>query len=102
VISWVTIAAGSAVAGLTLAEATLRTRTGAGVVALVTEAGCHPHTGGEHRLEVGDTAVVVGVPSAVKAATRLLRRPPTSGLDQSRVSACTPAATGRLDRTGSA
>jgi len=27
------------------------------------------------RLEAGDTAVVVGIPSAVKAATRLLTRP---------------------------
>ena len=75
VISWVTIAAGSALAGLTLAEATLRTRTGAGIVALVTESGSIPIPGRHERLEAGDTAVVVGVPSAVKAATRLLRRP---------------------------
>ena len=75
VISWVQIAAESSISGGTLAEAALRTRTGAGVVALVTESGSIPIPGGEHRLEAGDTAVVVGVPSAVKAATRLLRRP---------------------------
>ena len=75
VISWVKIAAESSLAGLTLAEATLRTRTGAGVVALVSGSGSIPIPGGNERLESGDTAVVVGVPSAVKAATRLLRRP---------------------------
>jgi len=75
VISWVTIAAGSSLAGLTLAEASLRARTGAGVVALVSEAGSIPIPGRDDRLEAGNTAVVVGVPSAVKAATRLLRRP---------------------------
>ena len=75
VISWITIDAKSPLAGLTLAEATLRTRTGAGVVALVTESGSIPIPGGTERLEPGDTAVVVGVPSAVKAATRLLTTP---------------------------
>ncbi len=75
VISWVKISPKSSLAGQTLAEATLRTRTGAGVVALVTDSGSIPIPGGTDRLEQGDTAVVVGVPSAVKAATRLLTRP---------------------------
>lgn len=74
VISWVTIDPKSSLAGLTLAEASLRTRTGAGVVALVTDSGSIPIPGGADRLEPGDTAVVVGVPSAVKAATALLTR----------------------------
>lgn len=74
-ISWVQIAAESSIAGQTLAEATLRTRTGAGVVALVSESGSIPIPAGTERLEAGDTAVVVGVPTAVKVATRLLRRP---------------------------
>lgn len=73
-ISWVTIDTESALAGLTLAEAALRTSTGAGVVALVSESGSIPIPGGDKRLKPGDTAVVVGVPSAVKAATRLLTR----------------------------
>ncbi|MDE0654659.1 MAG: potassium transporter TrkA [bacterium] len=77
VISWITIDSQSALGGLTLAEAALRTRTGAGVVALVSESGSTPIPGGEERLEPGDTAVVVGVPSAVKAATRLLTLPAT-------------------------
>ena len=72
VISWVTIDPESALAGLTLAEAALRTTTGAGVVALVGASGSIPIPSGERRLEPGDTAVVVGVPSAVNAATRLL------------------------------
>ena len=75
VISWITIDSKSSLAGLTLAEATLRTRTGAGVVALVTDSGSIPIPAGTERLEPGDTAVVVGVPSAVKAATRLLTQP---------------------------
>ena len=75
VISWVKISPKSSLAGQTLAEATLRTRTGAGVVALVTDSGSIPIPAGTERLEPGDTAVVVGVPSAVKAATRLLTRP---------------------------
>ena len=74
VISWITIDPHSALAGLTLAEAALRTSTGAGVVALVSESGSIPIPGGDKRLEPGDTAVVVGVPSAVKAATKLLTR----------------------------
>ena len=74
VISWITIDSQSPLAGLTLADATLRNRTGAGVVALVTDSGSIPIPGGTDRLEPGDTAVVVGVPSAVKAATRLLTR----------------------------
>ena len=75
VISWVTIGPTSPLAGLTLAEATLRTRTGAGIVALVSDSGSIPIPAGTERLEAGATAVVVGVPSAVKAATRLLTRP---------------------------
>ena len=74
VISWITIDSQSALAGLTLAEAALRTKTGAGVVALVSESGSIPIPAGDKRLEPGNTAVVVGVPSAVKAATRLLTR----------------------------
>ena len=72
VISWITIDPKSSLAGLTLAEAELRARTGAGVVALVTDSGSIPIPGGADRLEPGDTAVVVGVPAAVKAATKLL------------------------------
>ena len=71
-ISWVTIDSKSPLAGLTLAEATLRARTGAGIMALVTDSGSIPIPGGTERLEPGDTAVVVGVPAAVKAATQLL------------------------------
>ncbi|WP_419926685.1 cation:proton antiporter regulatory subunit [Candidatus Poriferisocius sp.] len=72
VISWVKIDSKSSLAGLTLAEAGLRAQTGAGVVALVTDAGSIPIPGGTDRLDPGDTAVVVGVPAAVKAATKLL------------------------------
>ena len=72
VISWIRIDEKSSLAGLTLTETALRKRTGAGIVALVTDSGSIPIPGGTDRLEPGDTAVVVGVPSSVKAATRLL------------------------------
>ena len=72
VISWIRIDEKSSLAGMTLTEAALRKRTGAGIVALVTDSGSIPIPGGTDRLEPGDTAVLVGVPSSVKAATRLL------------------------------
>ena len=72
VISWITIDPKSSLAGLTLAEAELRAKTGAGVVALVADSGSIPIPGGADRLEPGGTAVVVGVPAAVQAATKLL------------------------------
>jgi len=75
VISWITIDSKSSLAGLTLAEAELKARTGAGVMALVTDSGSIPNPGGADCLEAGRTAVVVGVPAAVKAATKLLTQP---------------------------
>lgn len=74
-ISWVTVDSKSSLAGLTLAEAQLRAQTGAGVVALVTDSGSIPIPGGSDRLEPGGTAVIVGLPAAVEAATKLLTQP---------------------------
>lgn len=74
VISWVEISPESPLAGLTLAEASLRARTGAGIVALVTDSGSIPMPEETQRFEPGDTAVVVGVPAAVKTATTLLTK----------------------------
>ncbi len=76
-ISWIKIDPRSSLAGLSLAEASLRTRTGAGVVALVADSGSTPVPGGAERLEPGGMAVVVGVPAAVEAATVLLSSPAT-------------------------
>ena len=75
VISWIRIDEKSSLAGMTLTETALRKRTGAGIVALVTDSGSIPIPGGTDRLEPGDTAVLVGVPSSVKAAIRLLAPP---------------------------
>ena len=75
VISWVTIDPSSEIAGLTIADAHLRRRTGVGVVGLVGESGSIPVPDGSHSLEPGATAVVVGPPAAVEAATALLGRP---------------------------
>lgn len=71
-IAWVRIEEDSTVAGETLAEAALRSRTGAGVVALVGESGSVPVPGGTEVLRAGEMAVVVGTPDAVAAASELL------------------------------
>lgn len=71
-ISWVTIDKRSEVVGRRIADGAVRTRTGAGIVAIIGERGSIPVPGGEHVLVAGDTAVVVGLPGAVEAAARLL------------------------------
>ncbi len=72
VVSWISVDARSPLAGLTLAEASLTTRTGVRVVALVAHTGSIQDPGGAERLEPGETVVVAGVASAVEAATELL------------------------------
>lgn len=72
VISWVRIEPDASVVGQTLAEASLPNRTGASVVALVTETGSTPAPGGSDRLIAGDTAVVIGSAESVAAVTVLL------------------------------
>ncbi len=71
-ISWVPIHERSAVVGQSLAEMQLRARTGAGVVGVLTESGSIPVPGGDQVLQAGNTAIVVGLPEAVEAATALL------------------------------
>lgn len=71
-ISWITIGPESDVVGRSIADAAVRSRTGAGIVAVIADTGSTPVPGGDHVLLAGDTAVVVGLPSAVTAATRLL------------------------------
>ncbi len=73
-ISWVRIDAASAVAGMRIAETSFRRRTGAGIVAIVSDSGSVPVPGGTTVLVAGDTAVVVGTPDAVDAASALLSR----------------------------
>jgi len=72
VIAWVKIEDESSLSGVTIADTSLRKRTGAGIVALLTDSGSIPMPGGTERLEPGDTAVLVGLPAAVEAATGLL------------------------------
>lgn len=71
-IAWVRIEESSPVAGKTLGQASLRSRTGAGVVALVGESASVPVPGGSEVLRVGEMAVVVGPPDAVAAVSELL------------------------------
>jgi TrkA domain protein len=55
-----------------IAEMEVRTRTGASVVAIVRAGDPIPAPGPEAVIEPGDTVVLVGTPSGIEAATRLL------------------------------
>lgn len=74
-ISWIRIDSSSDVVGRSIADASVRTRTGAGIVAIVADRGSIPVPGGDHVLRAGDTAVVVGLAASVAAAARLLDPP---------------------------
>ena len=57
-IDWVTIPAGSAGVGATIAEGAFRTRTGASIVAVVRGNTTLPAPGPDHRFEAGDQRLV--------------------------------------------
>lgn len=74
VLEWVELGRDALAAGRTLAEIGLRKRTGASVVAVVRGGETVPSPRADFRLEVGDTAVVVGSADAIMEALELLRR----------------------------
>jgi TrkA domain protein len=71
-IDWVVVADTSGLAGATIADGEIRTRTGASIVAVVRDDETRPAPGPEFRFEAGDTAVVVGTPDGVAQARTLL------------------------------
>jgi CPA2 family monovalent cation:H+ antiporter-2 len=81
-IGWVVLPEASALAGRTLAEAGVRARTGASVVAIQRKGSLVPNPGPETRLEAGDRIGLIGEPGQLElaesllSATRVSDRPP--------------------------
>ncbi len=72
-IEWVTLPSdGSGLAGQTIGDGHIRTRTGASVVAIIRGEASIPGPGPDFRFEPGDVALVVGSIDGVQAAQRLL------------------------------
>ncbi|MGH8906371.1 MAG: cation:proton antiporter regulatory subunit [Egibacteraceae bacterium] len=73
IIDWLPVRPGSACAGQTIGQTGLRERTGVSVVAVVRGEQTIPAPGPDHRLEAGDTAVVVGTAEGIHRAVELLQ-----------------------------
>lgn len=71
-ITWATLSGESTLAGKTLAEASLRTRTGASVVAILRGTELMPNPSSETRLSIGDRLGIIGQADQIAAAERLL------------------------------
>ena len=71
-IQWVTIPPSQSMAGRTIADGEIRTRTGASVVAVIRGDQSIPGPGPDFRLEPGDVVLLMGSEPAVEAAERLL------------------------------
>jgi TrkA domain protein len=72
-IDWLTVTERSPVAGMTLAEADLRSRTGANVVAIVHGGRTNPAPGPHDVLTVGAVVVSAGTPDAIDSLLVLLQ-----------------------------
>jgi TrkA domain protein len=71
-IDWITIPAASAMAGATIAEGELRTRTGSSVVAVVRGDETIAAPGPDHRFAAGDVVVAVGTADGLAQLRDLL------------------------------
>jgi TrkA domain protein len=72
-VEWLRVAAGSPLAGQSLAEAAVRERTGASVIAILRDGGALPNPQPDERFAAGDTLVVVGDRAQVGRFGDLLR-----------------------------
>lgn len=68
----ITIPSGSKCAGHPLGDAAIRTRTGTSVVAIVRGDDVISSPAPDHRLEVGDTVVVIGTEGGVESAAEII------------------------------
>lgn len=59
-VEWFKVAAGSPLAGRTIQDSAIRTRTGASVIAILRDGGSLPNPGPGDGIEAGDTLLVVG------------------------------------------
>ncbi|MEN9505329.1 MAG: hypothetical protein RI958_1255 [Actinomycetota bacterium] len=71
-IEWVTVEHGRGMAGRTIGDGRIRTRTGASVVAVIRDARSIPGPGPEFELQGGDVALMIGSIDGVAAPQRLL------------------------------
>lgn len=71
-IDWIRIAPGARIAGATIGDGQIRTRTGTSVVALVRGETTLPAPGPETRIEEGDIVVAVGTPEGLRQARAIL------------------------------
>lgn len=71
-IDWIELSPRSPFAGRTIADGEVRTRTGVSIVAVLRDGAAFPAPEPDFRFEPGDTAVVVGTPEGIAAATQLL------------------------------
>ncbi len=85
------VAAGSEAAGRTLAELSLRGRTGATVVALSRDGERTPFPPASMRLQAGDMLALTGTGDAIAAAAALLRATDTSSRPSARDATAPPA-----------
>ncbi len=72
-VRWLSVDAGSAVAGQTLAQSQLRTRTGVSVVAIVRDGALLGNPEPDAPLQVGDRVAIIGSPAQVPLAEVLFR-----------------------------
>lgn len=73
-IDWVPVSIASACAGRTLADAVAPAGDGAAVAAIVRRGTTIPTPPPDLRLEIGDTAVLVGTPDGIEALAAALQR----------------------------
>ncbi len=71
-VGWFTVSDQSAVAGQTISDSNLRLRTGASIVAINRDAAVVSNPGPSERLAPGDRVAVIGSPTEVEDAGRLL------------------------------
>lgn len=72
-LDWLEVTSASSLAGRTLADGELRSRTGASIVAVIRGDTTEPAPGPDFTLEPGDVAVAVGSPEALELLRTALR-----------------------------
>ena len=74
-IDWLTVPDGSPVAGVSLGDAAIRTKTGASIVAIIREGTTVPSPTPDFVLAGDDVAVAVGTPEGLEKLYELFERP---------------------------
>lgn len=72
-LDWIEVSEGSALAGRTIGDGELRTRTGCSLVAVLRDGTTEPAPGPEFVLQGGDVAVAVGTPEGLDQLRQILR-----------------------------